>query len=74
MADFREVERDVPPAGDTPKNAELSTNQSLKTQFTTENGQVFTQPGLRPAFTLLREFLRAHEPTTTATGAALGHA
>ena len=50
MADFRELERDVPVEGDTAKNTELSTSQSLKTQFTAENCEVFTQPGLRPAF------------------------
>tara|TARA_B100001057_G_scaffold258719_1_gene258861 strand:- start:26 stop:304 length:279 start_codon:yes stop_codon:yes gene_type:complete len=54
MADFRELERDVPVEGDTAKNTELSTNQSLKTQFKAENCEVFTQPGLRPAFTSIQ--------------------
>ncbi len=48
MPYFRELERDVPTQGDT---GQLSTSQPLKTQSTTGNREVFTQPGLCPAFT-----------------------
>ena len=68
MADFRELERDVPVEGDTAKNTELSTSQSLKTQFKAENCEVFTQPGLRPAFNYSPVKESGGAPSTTCSG------